>query len=182
VRDYKFALSGLSRTRDLHKRQHRSLDPSHLFPPLKLLNRFVCIVFVTHWWMELVVADIVRPSPWWHCHGAMFLCCWQLSLVFCTNKGVGVPRDSFLDMEAAYSWLVSIKSNICTCALSLIHAPGLFLHHALWKGNPVPLGTWLFMLCGWLSPLKTSGNYINHLLCQSVILHFVFIGLVWFSL
>jgi D-alanyl-lipoteichoic acid acyltransferase DltB (MBOAT superfamily) len=30
--------------------------------------------------------------------------------------------------------------------------------------------------------LKTSGNYMYHLLYQSVTLHFVFMGFVWFSL
>jgi hypothetical protein len=33
-----------------------------------------------------------------------------------------------------------------------------------------------------LNPLRPSGNYMNHLLWQSVMLHFVFIGFVWFSL
>jgi hypothetical protein len=32
-----------------------------------------------------------------------------------------------------------------------------------------------------LNPLKPSGDYMYHLLYQSVILHFVFMGLVWFS-
>jgi hypothetical protein len=32
-----------------------------------------------------------------------------------------------------------------------------------------------------INPLKTSGDYIYHLLCQLVTLHFVFMGLVWFS-
>jgi hypothetical protein len=36
---------------------------------------------------------------------------------------------------------------------------------------------WLF-----LNPLRPSGNYMNHLLWQSVMLHFVFIGFVWFWL
>jgi len=31
-------------------------------------------------------------------------------------------------------------------------------------------------------PLRPSGNYMNHLLWQSVKLHFVFIGFAWFSL
>jgi hypothetical protein len=30
--------------------------------------------------------------------------------------------------------------------------------------------------------LRPSGNYVNHLLWQSVMLHFVFIGFAWFSL
>jgi hypothetical protein len=33
-----------------------------------------------------------------------------------------------------------------------------------------------------LSPLRPSGNYMNHLLWQSVMLHFEFIGFAWFSL
>jgi hypothetical protein len=33
-----------------------------------------------------------------------------------------------------------------------------------------------------INPLRPSGSYINHLLWQSVMLHFVFIGFVWFSL
>jgi hypothetical protein len=33
-----------------------------------------------------------------------------------------------------------------------------------------------------LNPLRPSGNYMNHLLWQSVMLHFVFIGFAWFSL
>jgi hypothetical protein len=32
------------------------------------------------------------------------------------------------------------------------------------------------------NPLKPSGDYMNHLLLQSVMLHFVFTGFVWFSL
>jgi hypothetical protein len=32
------------------------------------------------------------------------------------------------------------------------------------------------------NPLKPSGNYMNHLLWQSLMLHFVFIGFEWFSL
>jgi hypothetical protein len=32
------------------------------------------------------------------------------------------------------------------------------------------------------NPLRPSGNYINRMLWQSVTLHFVFIGFVWFSL
>jgi hypothetical protein len=41
--------------------------------------------------------------------------------------------------------------------------------------------------CSWqkkmyISPLRPSGNYMNHLLWQSVMLHFVFISFVWFSL
>jgi hypothetical protein len=32
------------------------------------------------------------------------------------------------------------------------------------------------------NPLRPSGNYMNHLLWQSVMLHFVFIGFVWLSL
>jgi hypothetical protein len=32
-----------------------------------------------------------------------------------------------------------------------------------------------------INPLKPSGDYMNHLLYQSVILHFIFMGLVWFS-
>jgi hypothetical protein len=31
-----------------------------------------------------------------------------------------------------------------------------------------------------VNPLRSSGNYKNHLLWQSVMLHFVFIGFVWF--
>jgi D-alanyl-lipoteichoic acid acyltransferase DltB (MBOAT superfamily) len=31
-------------------------------------------------------------------------------------------------------------------------------------------------------PLRPSGNYMNHLLWQSVMLHFVFIGFAWFPL
>jgi hypothetical protein len=34
----------------------------------------------------------------------------------------------------------------------------------------------------WINPLRPSGNYMNHLLSQSVMLHFVFIDFVWFSL
>jgi D-alanyl-lipoteichoic acid acyltransferase DltB (MBOAT superfamily) len=34
----------------------------------------------------------------------------------------------------------------------------------------------------WNNPLRPSGNYMNHLLWQSVMLHFVFIGFAWFSL
>jgi hypothetical protein len=33
-----------------------------------------------------------------------------------------------------------------------------------------------------VTPLRPSGNYMNHLLWQSVMLHIVFIGFVWFSL
>jgi hypothetical protein len=33
-----------------------------------------------------------------------------------------------------------------------------------------------------VNPLRPSGNYMNHLLSQSVMLHFVFTGFVWFSL
>jgi D-alanyl-lipoteichoic acid acyltransferase DltB (MBOAT superfamily) len=33
-----------------------------------------------------------------------------------------------------------------------------------------------------IKPLRPSGNYMNHLLWQSVMLHFVFIGFAWFSL
>jgi hypothetical protein len=33
-----------------------------------------------------------------------------------------------------------------------------------------------------LNHLRPSGNYMNHLLWQSVMLHFVFIGFAWFSL
>jgi hypothetical protein len=33
-----------------------------------------------------------------------------------------------------------------------------------------------------IKPLRPSGNYMDHLLWQSVMLHFVFIGFVWFSL
>jgi hypothetical protein len=32
------------------------------------------------------------------------------------------------------------------------------------------------------NPLRPSGNYMNHLLWQSVMLHFVFIGFACFSL
>jgi hypothetical protein len=32
-----------------------------------------------------------------------------------------------------------------------------------------------------VNPLRPSGNYMNHLLSQSVMLHFVFIGFAWFS-
>jgi D-alanyl-lipoteichoic acid acyltransferase DltB (MBOAT superfamily) len=32
------------------------------------------------------------------------------------------------------------------------------------------------------NPLRLSGNYMNDLLWQSVMLHFVFMGFVWFSL
>jgi hypothetical protein len=32
------------------------------------------------------------------------------------------------------------------------------------------------------NPLRTSGNYMNHMLWQSVMLYFIFIGFVWFSL
>jgi hypothetical protein len=38
------------------------------------------------------------------------------------------------------------------------------------------------VLCHILNPLRLSGNYMNHLLWQSVMLHFVFIGFAWFSL
>jgi hypothetical protein len=31
------------------------------------------------------------------------------------------------------------------------------------------------------NPLNLSGNYMNHLLWQSVMLQFVFIGFIWFS-
>jgi serine/threonine protein kinase len=31
-----------------------------------------------------------------------------------------------------------------------------------------------------INPLRPSGNYMNHLLWQSLMLHFVFIGFVWF--
>jgi hypothetical protein len=34
----------------------------------------------------------------------------------------------------------------------------------------------------WFSSLTPSGNYMNHLLRQSVMLYFVFIGFAWFSL
>jgi D-alanyl-lipoteichoic acid acyltransferase DltB (MBOAT superfamily) len=33
-----------------------------------------------------------------------------------------------------------------------------------------------------INPLRSSGNYMNHLLWQSVTLYFVFIGFAWFSL
>jgi hypothetical protein len=33
---------------------------------------------------------------------------------------------------------------------------------------------------GIVPPLKTSGDYMHHLLYQLVTLHFVFMGLVWF--
>jgi D-alanyl-lipoteichoic acid acyltransferase DltB (MBOAT superfamily) len=33
-----------------------------------------------------------------------------------------------------------------------------------------------------INPLRPSGNYMNHLLWQSVVLHFVFTGFVRFSL
>jgi hypothetical protein len=33
-----------------------------------------------------------------------------------------------------------------------------------------------------INHLRPSGNYMNHLLWQSVMLQFVFIGFVWFSL
>jgi hypothetical protein len=33
-----------------------------------------------------------------------------------------------------------------------------------------------------INPLRLSGNYMNHLLWQSVMLHFVFIGFGWFSM
>jgi hypothetical protein len=36
--------------------------------------------------------------------------------------------------------------------------------------------------CVVFNPLRPSGNYINHMLCQSLMLHFVFIGFQWFSL
>jgi hypothetical protein len=32
-----------------------------------------------------------------------------------------------------------------------------------------------------INPLKTSGNYMYHLLYQLVTVRFVFMGLVWFS-
>jgi hypothetical protein len=34
----------------------------------------------------------------------------------------------------------------------------------------------------YFNPLRPSGNYVNHLLWQPVMLHFVFIGFAWFSL
>jgi hypothetical protein len=34
----------------------------------------------------------------------------------------------------------------------------------------------------YVSPLRQSGNYMNHLFWQSVMLHFVFIGFAWFSM
>jgi hypothetical protein len=40
----------------------------------------------------------------------------------------------------------------------------------------------LLLVCVTLNPLRPNGNYMNHLLWQSVMLHFEFIGLVWFSL
>jgi hypothetical protein len=43
----------------------------------------------------------------------------------------------------------------------------------------------LFIMCHIFTtplPLRPSGNYMNHLLWQSVILYFVFIGFAWFSL
>jgi hypothetical protein len=33
-----------------------------------------------------------------------------------------------------------------------------------------------------VNPLRPSGNYMNHLILQSVMLHFVFIGFAWFSM
>jgi hypothetical protein len=35
---------------------------------------------------------------------------------------------------------------------------------------------------GCINPLKLSGNYMSHLLRQSVYFHFVFMGFVWLSL
>jgi hypothetical protein len=40
----------------------------------------------------------------------------------------------------------------------------------------------ILSLCCVNNPLRPSGNYMNHLLWQSVMLHFVFIGFSWFSL
>jgi hypothetical protein len=34
----------------------------------------------------------------------------------------------------------------------------------------------------YLNPLRPSGNYMNHLLWQSVMLNVLFIGFAWFSL
>jgi hypothetical protein len=37
-------------------------------------------------------------------------------------------------------------------------------------------------VCQSIKPLKTSGNYMYHLLYQLATLYFVFMGLVWLSL
>jgi hypothetical protein len=43
-------------------------------------------------------------------------------------------------------------------------------------------GVDFLILPGLFNPLRPSGKYMNHLLWQSVMMHFVFIGLAWFSL
>jgi hypothetical protein len=46
------------------------------------------------------------------------------------------------------------------------------------------LVTWAVvgLIAAKFNPLRPNGNYVNHLLWQSAVLHFVFIGFAWFSL
>jgi hypothetical protein len=53
-----------------------------------------------------------------------------------------------------------------------------FVYHLL--GYVTVTAVALSWMLTFFNPLRPSGNYMSHLLWQSVMLHFVFIGFVWF--
>jgi hypothetical protein len=104
----------------------------------------------------------------------------RIKFRFSSPQIFAVTKVCFHIHPCYFSYLSSV-SLICNFSLSSVNSLHLFYLHFCEKVNCVIPKYKKEKKSHVFNPLKPSGNYMPHLLRQSVILHFVFMCFVWFS-
>jgi hypothetical protein len=138
-------------------------------------------------WIPLNVCDSECSSV--HVHWSALLCGLLFTYV-CNFKWFFTrtfPHQNFASISCLVLQLVifQVHSNltyftVLTMLDDVYKSPSSsfcnILNQCVWSMTRGSWREWNF------NPLRQSGNYMNHLLWQSVMLHFVFVGFAWFSL